>query len=898
MKDDKIRNICRPISLYNKQVPATAGGLECDYVVFGEYDGLTIHDNIFTCDQKESYLFRAWLSLINESESLKGKYVIRTLFALRNESEDEAFTEEKFFSLEGLPFMFLVMLQYKEYYVDLGRYVRHMEMCINSQFDIGDIRVIGYLTLDNSDIVLLIKARTYDLGRKVINDLHNPNNVIKDRSGNTLTLNNSFTTVGFSKTVLNDEEEDFSAYDGPIDQVMICAMERSPGSVQGLRKAIEKQADKPIPMYENLGNDDEIFLWEKTSWSALLPLYRSENGPLTDEYNGYLDWVHSVVTIIRASESENAPGVLPSFSLNTDALDLGGKLLDQKAVEGICQYYRDLVQKDQKKEEENASLEYTPELAMRLALKKTLLHILNSLEKYEHTDFPCYLFVSIFEPLKQFIKLLYTIGLDSMEPGDQNELNFLNSINILIQNPNGIDRQFLQAPDFNAGIFNVPVKLEAFYSAYVYDVTKLYNSLRSNSDTKHHIYKFLLCPWVGKQTQSVMMFQHTPPGNRVILIRVPEQLLFNPKCFMIILGHEVGHYVGGDGRMRGDRYKVAKIVIINGILKYWFESAGLNQYVDESVRKECRKFLLEKCSEAGKEEFKYHSYYMRRSIKKVIKNTLDNDLDHLKEIIIHGYFDKTAADIKENLSNKCSYEEFIKTNKERLQEQESGYANFKDVWDKSLIYLLGNNGMINSMIDSVLDTLIECFADLISIIALDLSPEQYLESFFSTMDHPENTVLIIRLCMVTETMRLDRRDINPDSMCWDEAWNSLSERVPLTTAPENMGILVSHMSEIMLQVDEGKTLNFLDKGKEDYKEYRIFEDIDTWKLMKGYLDLCKRACEGLLYDQEEPLNRRKDLVALYRSMCNITSVEETVAKMEDKITSYTAHVFSKGASTS
>lgn len=106
--------------------------------------------------------------------------------------------------------------------------------------------------------------------------------------------------------------------------------------------------------------------------------------------------------------------------------------------------------------------------ALELEYIKAIAHIENSMQKFKDSAFPSYVYTAIFQPMKLFIKQLVAYRnkeIENIEKCTNNGIfDFLNSVSIVIQNTSRMNRDFLQTPDFNVVINDVPIKLFAFYA--------------------------------------------------------------------------------------------------------------------------------------------------------------------------------------------------------------------------------------------------------------------------------------------------------------------------------------------------------------------------------------------------------------------------------------------------
>lgn len=906
-------DICRPIILYNKQVPAKQETLKGQFIAFGEYDEISVENNVFR-DEKKGDMLDLWLYLVKEARVLNGVYTCRILFAFR--SEDTCRSEEKgacriadknFFERNDLPFFFLVMIQYKEAGVVTKIVGKHLEDVINAFST--EVEAISYLSLDSADIILLMKTKTYEQGRKIVNDLHNPKNSLKSSCGLKITLNYSYTVAGFSKEVLK-QTKDFRPYESKLETVMFNMIEKSPGSIKlfynNLKKKIQRDSlPVDICLYEKFGNDDEVIVWNHATWSELLPLYQESEGIMGDKNADFNNSVYSVATTILAERFSDEVDAEPSIKL-WENICFGNGLFEDipRDIVGTCKEFREFM-KSKMSEVDFKKKEFMQQEKVEMTFGKALFELLNSLDKFERTDFTKYIFISIFEPLKQFIRLLY---IEEEWTGDDSDtdLEFLNAINVLIQNSDSVNRNFFQTPGFNAEIHDVPVKLEAFYSSYIYWVTKLYNSMRpDHQDNEKHKYKFLLYPWAEKQTKSKVVFSKSVPGDRVILIKIPEQLLFNPRVLMVILGHEVGHYVGGYIRNREQRYYSMVKIAIHAAAQQLMDSPGLDVYKSDDALKEWKRIFeqeFEKKCEKKYQKFSQkhqkYSQYMKQELKDFLGEILVENSERFYHILLENYLKNQGRGINSKAPEYLGFQKYADENENALNRIQIDIAKARLDWNAAFADVIGKQEfLLGRAIDNVMDIFIEGYADLMSIMALDLEIRQYLGSFVEIMDDDVSCPLVIRICFVVESMRSyfqQEDDTEPENR-WNDEWNQLKKE--LENDYSQMGKLVHIVDQIMFNFEDPyeDRIDIIDDTRNDYF---IFRNKSVWKRIIYYFCECKERFEQCMKDEEKDeeiscSRRRKEICEIYSSICNRSSIESVIKVMEDSIYKYTRHIFKK-----
>jgi len=101
--------------------------------------------------------------------------------------------------------------------------------------------------------------------------------------------------------------------------------------------------------------------------------------------------------------------------------------------------------------------------------------------------------------------------------------------------------------------------------------------LRDEKFQLQHDYEFMLYPGMNERVVVTQVFHSSMDRNRLLLVEIPERQTFDPKYLMIVLSHEIGHFVGSKLRMRERRYEVLKESLIRLV--------GLHTYLDYGMSK-------------------------------------------------------------------------------------------------------------------------------------------------------------------------------------------------------------------------------------------------------------------------------------------------------------------------
>lgn len=147
--------------------------------------------------------------------------------------------------------------------------------------------------------------------------------------------------------------------------------------------------------------------------------------------------------------------------------------------------------------------------------------------------------------------------------------DFFRAINMVMQCTMHGEKQFIQAPSLELTLFDIPPKLLVFYSSAVYSIVKKLND-------GHRSFSFLISPDFRndihvKPISGRTQYPQKRDGhyisshpNKLSIIYLDEEKIYNPNRLLALLCHEVAHYVGDASRKRKERAKS----IFNSIAMY------------------------------------------------------------------------------------------------------------------------------------------------------------------------------------------------------------------------------------------------------------------------------------------------------------------------------------------
>ena len=335
------------------------------------------------------------------------------------------------------------------------------------------------------------------------------------------------------------------------------------------------------------------------------------------------------------------------------------------------------------------------------------------------------------------------------------------------------DIQFFQINDFNAIVHYPPAKLRAFYAAWTFELAQCYRSIHvlSESDLKRE-YEFAIIPNTNSVVQTYL-FDLSPDehdateyyknGNsRLMRIEIPERYLYQPKNICIHLAHETAHFVGTGIRLRSERHDLF-LAVLAAVLASQFctdictclvktEKIELGKLFKAFLLltqdklcmdiKDALKEIITKISqEDGIEDIWRNEHvvsgvfcrYAETAVTMLLERPL-RPLDSAKTVERSGR-GWCASRIRSLCVDFRSYARKNWTGKsEDLDSSLNLFLQFTDDITSSQYSHLLNQYLINyrelGLIRKWMDIFRESQADIVSILALRLTPHQYFQSFF------------------------------------------------------------------------------------------------------------------------------------------------------------------------
>lgn len=853
-----MKNICRPFILYSDFLPPVKECREWKYLSFGYYDGVDYEENLFNDGKWD--LNKLWDTISKRKKKLSGSYTEKIIFGLRTEEDDEKRDEEFWSTQKAFPFLFLVLLQNRdkgEKLISLWEKRKGLEAEIEKE----GVKAISYLTLDNSDLLLVLGCKEYTIGAQLIDSFHTGRSVLNEYDWN---LGYSYSIPSVRKEFLN-KTESLNKIGGIVESAYIHTISKYPGSTEKIYKEIYEKVKKynndilkDVEKKAILGCNDDVIVLKNIPWSLFLSFYQDETGILNHSSLLYREGITGVTTIIGVRENERE-------NINNTSLD---------SKNTLCAKLREKCNEEQGNGEDSS----------RDVVKDKLLLLLNSLEKYENSLFPDYTFLSALGPIDMLIDLV-----DKVRERDEGTrydefYEFLAGFNMYAQTSVRTDRQFTEIPGFNVQMYETPVKINALYNAVVYD---LKNALNQKDKNVLPEYEFLLCPGMVSNMSVKEIYADSIENRRLFIVNISDKQAYNPQLILTMLGHEVCHVVGRNMRGRKKtRYSLINEMLTTVFIQYLYWEAlnyvegkeKLHSIVPKEIWEELWRGVraeintrIEREQNDGNNRWIFSDKDSEMEERETWNELLKNYLYHTRMLkLVLGDYMYDIIKNKECVSivlKDCELKEFI----ERKMDELMKYS----AWNKKEFN-------ITYMIDQVMYLFRECFADLGAVLLLNLSEEQYLEALVCAAMEQGGSVdtlveqqqEIMRATVVCACMMAGNEDIK-----------GLWKKKNLFDISEKEGklkkladVLVSSTTNYIANYKRGEVENWT--LKEVNKENEILYSTCSLKYVYDYLCGCRKQFWVVQNNPEE--------ITIQRSMQRIHEIMEIFK--EEKIENVIFHI--------
>lgn len=778
----EVANICRPITFHNQYIPLSQSE-EVEnwaYVAFGAVDGIDVGDDLFQ-DKKaqDSFMELIWNDQKKFTKKMRTSSISHRIYALYtgNEEKERNFWEEKL----QYPFFFFCRLQCCGKKEKLLKNKEQLENKLNIE---EQLQTCIYLTYDNSDLLIVLKSMQYCTGAAIINKLHD--RVDLSMQGATgCYLKSSFTVFAVSREIWKKRDFIKNIQSECISRVYLKLIERAQGNLNEITKKLNEvitKIQKPVHFKPVLGADDEILVLENIEIKDFLQLYLPGEGILSRENPVLYENAANVTTVIITDvENEKIIENIGFIQANKD---------EKKETDHGMQVYRQIINHMYKKlADVDTECEY-----------KELYTILNVLPKFTGELFNDYLLFPLISPIDNLIHILVKNKeseslVDCSEKSQSWTLNkmyfynFIKSFSMYVQSTVITDRHATQMMDFNEKIYDIPVKVNAFYNAYLYNVKSILNVNTENR------YDLFVMPGMNSIVTVMELYPNhdlvDQEESRLVKAEIPEQSAYNIQNIMVILAHESAHYVGGEMlRDRETRYRMFCNSCAHIYTQYVWDSLGEN---DSAVFQKINRQQLEESElrvmdmlfgELNRRENK--SYWEKILMPEADSKIRDQrywvySQKKMYAFMMTATVEQILIGIGPDIICEIFYPILFKLESDRQDQL------VEEIWQITDRFTANRvdgttRTTAKTMIDSLMQIYEETFADIISVLLLELGVKDYVSAIINNVSEQGMSVellkssdIMIRISLILVTILNAEEEFSNLEEQWEQELVSISK---------------------------------------------------------------------------------------------------------------------------
>lgn len=749
------KSVCRAITLYSYHIPIRESDLSPQYTTIGFFDGMSTK----TIDVKypEDDLKELWKYTMEQTQQCDGAYSFQNIFVMSDDAWNAGCADADIWDKktdEKYPLTMVVFLQLKEYLTGRDGIKEQCEAFGSlAREHLKEGIAYVYSSIDKNDFVVCLKCRKY----------HNAVETIKALHGIDKSVVYSYSVFSVSNAVLQEFSEEKYSYlfNETIESICLKGIANSIRNPEHVLKLDEKYWDFCARLTEKLYGDKK----QEENEAC-------EDGTDADDYKTYdilgdndFRYIARCVKLGKLIR-EFAPGGMFSYSesnfpfylfssslvLNTqttgnyERLDIGViETVSDDMKKQMTTEYCDKVSEilcgksgSENKSDSNNIFKLIEEKYSEddkiKSIYYALYQLLQSFKVLEISPAKRYDFFSMFPPFKMIVDIVMEKLEQGVDIGDESQMfDFIHKISMTFHSAQRTDIQFFQIPDFNVIIHYAPAKLRAFYAMWIMNLAELYKSFKEKSDK---FYSFIFAPGMFEITFVKQLFLGSRETRRLMLVTLPDRAMYNIKWLTIVLSHEAAHI--GCERRREKRHESAlKVCARAAVLEMHAfmlsEIQSNNTLLEERVHiDEIRqdrtllgeleeRIMEENQTVLGQFQLKERDDECRRKkSREHIETVFARTLDCYGEKIIADYCCHIKNAYIDSMKGKSNNEDFL--------------TKLSRIFNRQQIELKKFSGILaNIQLDKLVKIVYyieeEAFSDLITILTLEHSMEDYIRSF-------------------------------------------------------------------------------------------------------------------------------------------------------------------------
>lgn len=829
-------NIIRILNLYKQHcLNDYSKKAKKDYSCWGYFDCMSVElvqsrgelgllmgkDNIDMTD--------LWYESAGSTKELNGYYGQQSIGMFRYEKEEEQeekVIKDKDFWDEDNKSIILIACMIQVEDAKVKESIEEIERLISD--NVKHIPGIVYRTFDNCDILLFLKGNSYVDMFDFISEV-----------GKCKEIKYKYSICGIAKEYLEKLDEN-----GRIDEVEYYNSKLVNDKIEEIW--LEVVSDEKVNLdgiltdynytyAKILGNMDYIIRIKDTDMRHVVCLLRGKYEEITHQNAGISNGIYNMSTVILPKWEEVEQGAEPSRD-SLGKVETGKKCINE--IEGLLKL-------KEKVEGSKNEVLYSNWLA--------LIRFLNVLSQYENSVFSKDIFRIIFPSIKlmrskfEDIIQIYSITRNITEEEYNNILDFeeyISEVDGMIQHLFHTSQTFLAVSGYSGSMYDIPTGLLLFYMAYAHKLIDIFNDSGQE-------FMCLICPLLNHKPEVLEIKTKTRDGEKSLLnICFAQRHMYMPRAFLVILSHEIFHYIGEGSRCRKDRtdhlikmcaYAIAYDLLpeseVRRVKGEESQTGGDPTVFLKRKQGEIQEFLVVeivrglKAEDAGENEEKYLSVNLRplliRTCNAIVsegQQELERPLRQIQPQELQG-----IKDVKTFLSDWNGILENVEKNRKKI-----------------------GIDAIEEIVERFIYSFQEIYADISTVVCLELELKYYFEAMLISegmvVDKDYYSVTIINRLAVVIYALCQSKEL------WEKQWGNLvrDDKFPFKGLVSKVDVYI----EQMVSRDQEEQRNDIDDIKaqniEEKRRKWVYFNIDgIWHEQVEYAKKCINSMQKLFADKNE-----------------------------------------------
>lgn len=711
--------------------------LKTRFTCLGYYDGIDIERVEQNTDEeiakKRSCLSvsELWYGAGMKTQKLEGGYSNQNIGMFRYVSNERIAAEEYWRKGNDLPFLAVGFLKLRDAlkFNELGREFENLSIGGDKSKE-AVCQIIAYCTYDNADLIILAKA----------NDIASLWGVFKKIEYNEEVLY-LHSIIGIEEEYLKECKENNSILDvwrgtrcfihvdvAEINLQMVSAGNEN--TISSVYQSLQNwnQAPWQLKGYEDIycgyiAGHANIGITIPNSDIATLLTLLLPNGFITHQNDAYNCGLYNIESSFLLQKQR--------FTEETQNKSEDSVFADKEAKQNCgCEHCwcKNLIMKyralfDQEIIRNDAGM---------YSYYQALIKTLNTLDQYERFALSREIFDLIYPSFKMFDEKLEKIlnymkenrNYTLLESVKTSLCEYIEYINSIVYHTIHTDQVYLMIPGYSGTSFSIPIKMNLFYQWFVGAVAEILND-------NNRKFAFIITPVMETKPQTKMIEPWHVDSNRLICIKLSQRSLFFPRNLMIILTHELGHYIGKEMRCRKERltyiFRTMTYFLVEAICPEDFQNQKdpdpKKEKICKALRESMRDMLRKKISQSLKEEIAnekwkqgYHAGDISQQICEVCRGAVSQNGSGSKTVRVM----QSIPDEVFNWLDDKDEEEYVDGMRHIAYLMSRMEENRKQ---------LLTSGVIETLVAKLIQIYREIFSDMAAIEILGCTEEDYWETF-------------------------------------------------------------------------------------------------------------------------------------------------------------------------